>query len=462
MHFTSREIAIAFWLGVGLIFVIRIAGKPLLAVLRVMIGPIMLRLIGGALAYLGIWMAVLARFGLWDPSNLKTTILWALTTASVRVGKAVNADKDPKFYSKTLRETLSIAFIVEFLIENYNFSVWIELVLVPSVWFVVMLLGVAKENKKLRPVNTVLEWVLVVFMLSYVGHAVYEVSQHIRELAMAGTVRELFLPVVLSLLFMPFLFALNLYSVYQQIFRALHWGVEDPALRSYAERQALLRFGGKLDYLKRWRRLVMMVRPGSRDAIDRLFAEIAVVRRQERYPLPVDPKDGWQPQAAIKFLADEGFVNEDYHRSYDQWTSTSRAESLGEKWSMNTITYYVNGDPAVANELALELNVLEPARDAAEKADKRFGALIVKLLVAALGAEAASEFGATVDSEAFERQWRGYRFQLTCEDWSNAKGGYAREFMIQTPAGWEGAQNRQARVDALLEKEPNYAEETRA
>jgi hypothetical protein len=453
MIFTPREIAIAVWLGIGLIFVIRVAGKPLLAVLRVVTRRIILRLIGAALAYLGLWIAVLAHFGFWELSNLKTTILWALTTASVRVAKGVNADKEPKFFSKTLRETLSVAFIVEFLVENYNFSVWIELILVPSVWFLAVLLGVAKGDRKLRPANTVLEWMLVLFMLSYVGHAVYEVSQHIREVATVDTVRELFLPVVLSLLFMPFLFALNVYSVYQQIFGALHWGIEDPALRSYAERWALLRFGWKLDYLKRWRRLLMTERPKSREAIDRLFAEIAVVRRHERNPLPVDPKDGWQPQAAIKFLADEGFVNEDYHRTYDQWLSASNAVKLGDKWSMNTIIYYVSGSAFTANELALELSVSDPAGAVADIADKRFGALAAKLLVGALGEEAAREFGATLDSETFERAWREYHIKLTRDDWSNSKGSYGREFVIQTQSGREAAQRKQVMIDPLVAKE---------
>lgn len=460
MEFTSREIAVAIWLGIGLIFVVRVAGKSLLQLLRALMHPIILTVIGAALAYVGLCVAVLAHFGFWEISNLKTTVLWVVTTASVRVAKAGNTDTEPKFFSKTLRETLSVAFIVEFLVANYNFSIWVELVLVPLVGFVAMLLAVAKTEKKFHAVNTLLEWVLVAFVLTYLGHAVYEVLQHIRELATADTLRELFLPVGLSLLFMPFLLGLNLYSVYEQIFGALEWGIQDPAIRRYAKRQALLRFGTRLEDLRKWRRLVMMERPDSREGIDRLFAEIAIVRRHERNPQSVDPADGWLPQAAMKFLAEDGFVNEDYHRGYDQWSSISKAVKVGERSSMNTITFQVIGEAFAANELVLELSVFMPADGGAEDADERFAALMAKLLVAVLGVKEAQEFAATLNAETFDRRWRGYRFRLAREEWRNTKGGYEREFVIQTEAARQAAQKREAELVAFVKKETNGGEET--
>jgi hypothetical protein len=453
MNFTSREMAVALWLSVALIFVIRVAGKSLLAVLRALAQPVILRLLGVATAYLALLIAVFAYFDFWGLPNLKNTLIWVTTVASVRIGKAISIDTDRRFFAKTLRETLGVTFIVEFLIEKYTFGIWTELVLVPFTTFLAMLLAVGKTDKKFQSVNTLLQWVLAMIGLTYIGHSIYEFAHHYRELEPVEAARELFLPVILSLLFMPFLFALNVYSAYEQIFTGLHWALEDPALRRYAKRQSLLRFGTNIDSLKRWRRLMMMERPASREEIDRLIAEIAVVRRHERNPTAVDPKDGWQPQAAMRFLAGEGFINEDYHRSYDEWCSGSKPLKVSEGASLNTITYRVAGSVCVAYELVLELSVWLSEDGAAEEADQQFIGLVAKLMNAALGAESNEATAECGDGEVFDREWRGFRLALSREDWPNVKGGYERQFIIQTEGAREAARRREAELDAFIERE---------
>ena len=273
MDFTPREIATAIWLSVILIFVVCVAGKSFLKLLRAFTHPAVMSILGVSLLYIAASIAALFYFDLWEFSNLKTTLFWTFMTASVGVAKASQLAKQQNFLAKTFRETLSITIFTEFLMDTYTFNIWVELVLVPFILFLALLLGKAKADTKYQQVSTFLQWVLAIISLIYIGHALFEAIQHYKKMETADTAREIFLPVILSLLFMPFLYLLNLYAVYDEVFGGLNWALRDPELRRYAKYKALLRYGNNIEHLKQWGQLVMMMRPNSRDDINRLFDE---------------------------------------------------------------------------------------------------------------------------------------------------------------------------------------------
>jgi hypothetical protein len=439
MDFSTREIATGIWLGIFLLFVLVKARSSLLQLIKAFFQPALLKIMGLMLAYVAGCVALLAWRGLWTTANLKTTILWVITVGMVRLFQANKIDEDERFFWNSLKETLAFTVIVEFLISTYTFSLWAELLLLPFLVFLTALTTVAKSQPGSIQVVTLIEWLLAIIGFWLLGHAAFEAIGHYHELGTVDTVRELILPILLSLMILPLLYALNIYMVYERIFIMLQFSIKDSKLRQYAKRRALLDFRADIDLLKRWRRLVNTDTPNNRKEVRALIAEVRETRRRERNPVPVGPKDGWSPAAAIHFLDGEGFKNEDYHRSFDTWASSSSHVKVTDPYSLTTMIFWVSGTRDVADLLKLRLHVSDSA-DAAV-ADERFGMVCGKLLLAAIGADAVPELeGQLGDTGEFEAVVAGYRISLKREDWSNKRGSYERRFVVRAPNYIEGGE----------------------
>ena len=438
MEFSTREIAAGFWFAALFVWVSYQAGSALLAVLRAMLGRSILGVMAVALVYIAGSVKLLQTVGLWTASNLKTTTLWAFTVGAISVFRANKIDENPQFFRQMLRETLSITVLIQFLVDTYTFGIFTEFIMVPVIALLSMMLAVAKPDLKSRPVASLLEWILVFVGFVYVAHAFNEAWNHWQELKSLDTAREILVPIALSLLFMPMLFGLNVYIVYEQIYRGLDWAIDDCRIRRYAKWRAFYTFGANLDLLKRWRRLAVMEHPTDKCGVSALFEEVISTHRKEMSPSVVAPSHGWSPFTAAKFLSDEGHATDDYHRSFDTWSSASRAETLGKTYSLNNITYRVEGSADIATELSLELRVYNPINGeegTSEFADDRFGKLAGLLLKAAIDESSLQQFKDQLgDGTQFQITTALHDIRMTREDWTHGSGGYKRELIIAIKA----------------------------
>ena len=77
------------------------------------------------LVYVSIIVFVLHRVEFWHLSNLKDTIYWVLGVAFIML---VNHDKanEDGFFKRILLSYITLVFVLEFLIQLYVFSIWVE------------------------------------------------------------------------------------------------------------------------------------------------------------------------------------------------------------------------------------------------------------------------------------------------------------------------------------------------
>lgn len=82
--------------------------------------------------YVAIITWMICRVGLWDFPLLKDTVFWFFTVASVTFFNINKAD-DLNFFKDIVLDSVKLTVIVEFLVNFYTFSLWIEFIIVPLV-----------------------------------------------------------------------------------------------------------------------------------------------------------------------------------------------------------------------------------------------------------------------------------------------------------------------------------------
>jgi hypothetical protein len=433
MEFSNREIASLVWLmllvGAGCCNTSIRGGMG--AVVRVLFAGPIVRVITAALIYVAGCVAILAHLGIWTPANLKTTMLWAASFALLTMFDLRRLQEDKLFFAKIVREIVGVTVFVTFLMDTYTFGLLGELALVPGITFLTLLQATADTKPEHAPVSKLIGNLLTVLGLGYLVYCSYQAAMHWDELATVQTGREFAIPILLSLAFLPFLYALRLYVVYEQVFTGLGFGISDARLRRYAKIRAMLVFRFDLDFLKRWRRMMLQTHPTTKEAIRQSIREMRTIKLRELNPPVIPASAGWSPYTAMRFLEAEGFVTDDYHHILNGWRCNSRPVKVREEILADTLTYYVEGDERVANELTLELNAFNT--EASEVADEQFWQLVGTLLVRSAGAETAKAIAEAIGArETAEITIENRYVRLTKEEWkAGSRPSYERNFIIR-------------------------------
>jgi hypothetical protein len=434
MDLTNREIATLIWLAAAFAWAcsnhtLRGAFGPL--VKAMFTGPIV-TVLASALAYIALCIFALERLGFWKLENSKTTLLWVLSFAILSVLDFKRLLEDRLFFRNVLREILSLTIILVFLTDTYTFGLIAELVIIPIATVLAVVQAVPVKKPEEKRAQQALGNLLALLGFGYLVHSAYAASADWTHFATASTARDFAIPILLSLMFLPFLYWLRLYATYEQVFAGLAFAISDGRLLAYARFRSILAFRQDLDSLKRWRRMMNVGQPTNKQAIKDSFRELRRLRLIEKDPPPVPPEEGWSPYAAKHFLEVEGIATDDYHRSFDnEWRCTSPPAKVSEGIFEPTISYYVTGGSTAATELALELNVLNC--DDPTAGDERFWRLAAILLARATSSATAQEIAEAMGvGETADVSSGHLHVQLTKENYNAVKGvSYERSLVIK-------------------------------
>jgi len=359
---SDREIASAIWLAVFVASVLinKSTRNSAGAVIRALFQPALMIPLGIAALYATGEIFLLNYIGWWSLANLKTTILWLVTFAFVTMFEVATAKNRKAGLGKITAEILSVAMLVTFITELYSFPLIVELIALPIVTTVFLMAEMAKHKPEHAPVAKLMGCLSSLIGLSYIGFSLWKSVELWRDTFTWANWLELIIPIILSVAFLPFLYAWRTYVAYSEMFTTISIFAIDKALVPYARWLAITRIRTDLDLLERWRKSIQSSRPANSAELQHTLRALLALKEREAAPPTVPPQDGWSPYLAMQFLADMGVETGHYnHRYEDEWGASSPMRELGKGdgiWR-NNIAYYIDGTEHAATVLKVKLNV---------------------------------------------------------------------------------------------------------
>jgi len=359
---SDREMASAIWLAVSVAFVLinKSTRSSLGVVIRALFQPALITPLGIAALYATGEISLLSHMGWWSVANLKTTILWLVTFAFVTMFEVATAKNRKSGLGKITAETLSAAVLVTFIAELYSFPLIVELIALPFVTIVFLMAEMAKHKTEHISVAKLMGCLSGLIGFSYIGFSLWKSVELWRETFTWANWLELVIPIILSVAFLPFLYAWRTYVAYNEMFTTISIFGLDKALVPYARWLAITRIRTDLDLLERWGKSIQSTRPGTKVELKHTLAALLALKEREADPPTVPPNKGWSPYLAMQFLADMGVETGHYnHRYEDEWGASGSMRELGKGdgiWR-NNIAYYIDGTEHSATVLKVKLNV---------------------------------------------------------------------------------------------------------
>ena len=429
----NREIAIGIWLlvvigwGAWSASIRDAFGKVVLAFCsRKILIPF-----GLAVAYIVVVVVALSMAGLWSWGQLKNTILWSISVAAVALFRVPGIAEDEHYFRHAVRDSFKIIAVLEFVIGFYSFSLWIEILIVPIATLLVAMQAFSEGKDVYAPAPALIGWLLAALGIGIAAYALYMLVSDFGQFATAGTLTDFALPIVLTLLFLLFLYFLAIFVTYENAFIRLDLTFREPQLRRYAKRAALAGFHVRRQLLKRWLRNIQSRTPLDRVALKASIAQVKVLERREENPPVVPLSEGWSPYDARDFLIPDQLVPGDYHQCpFDdqEWFAASPYLEIGDGILPNNIAYYIEGDEHIARTLKLVVNFND--HEGADHTRARFAEVAEHLIIEALDEEPPSAVRSSILAETPKTlAIRGKTIRIVRESWPSGRGYEMRLYL---------------------------------
>ena len=408
--FTNREIAASVWIAV--FFAWMMTNGQIRLSLYGLIKAFFSRYILFSLVLMIAWstasVCFLSSVGMWQFENLKATVLWFVSFAlSMLIG--ANKTLERNFFRKTIREAIGLTVIVEFVAALHSFTFFAELFLVPVIVTMAVLQAFAATQPKFSAASAFLRWPLVFAGFAYFFLGVTDIVRTPGSFFSLATFREFAVPVLLSLLFLPLMYALKIWLGYEVAISPILGQVKSKRLRAFIHNRFAISFRLDVDLAKRWARLNIGEPLDDREKIGNSIDAFLIMKANEDFPKMVPFTSGWSPYAARDFLLSEGIGTDRYELSHAGW-SAGGFWVTGEVDDLNSISYTVEGDDSVVRSLTLDLDRYDPPK--AHAAETTFWKAAETLVRKAIGPNFANNLLARKLS-VVDEYWGGCHVQLS-------------------------------------------------
>jgi hypothetical protein len=371
LSFSPRETALILWV-LALTALLLSSPKTNSAAVSVIKAFFVRRLVVcqvGLLLYFGVILYVLKFFGLWKASDFSLLFFWFASTLFLMFFRVSEAAEERYYYANSLRDSIKLTFLLEFLVNVHSFSLWVELILFPVIALLALLQTFSENDIQHKAVHRLLSIVISLYVLIALFVSIRQLIAEIDDLNVLDQMRVIVLPIVLTFFVTPYLYFLTTFSAYELAFSRLSISLK-PELLWFAKISAFLAFRQNRILLNRWSRLAIRLSVSSRQEVIKSLQLMKSINKREHSQTSVSLSEGWGPNNATRFLVSVGIETGHYEPSYgdtindSHWSTSSAIKKIDESFPLpNNLAYYIEGTQTCVKQLKLKLNVNEPSRE---------------------------------------------------------------------------------------------------
>ena len=327
----NRELAILFWSAVFIVTSLLsdkrgAIVRAFLGVVRALCNKKIISYIIMSALYSAACVVLISMIGIWSHDNVKDTLVWYFIVGLYPLFRYRDMQEDVWASLKRLAvDGLGFSAIIGFVANFYTFQLWFEfIVFVPISIFMAIFIAVVESDKSVTIEIRQVMNVMVIIGLSMFVYSLYAILCDLSSFASKETFYSFVCPVMLTVMYLPFLYLFVLLVVYESVFTTINANIHDQYLARKMKWYAIIRYKFSARLLARWNKWIWQIR-NFEDAI-KSIDEIFAMAKREKAQLPIDLSEGWSPYTSRLFLEDFKIKTGNYDLRYDDvWGASSPA-----------------------------------------------------------------------------------------------------------------------------------------
>jgi hypothetical protein len=271
--FNTRELALIFWLSVVIVLSIvpTKMRRQTFSLIKAFFAPKIFSVVVICWIYLAAIIFFASKLGWWNISMVKDSIIWTLAVI-ILLAKVVTKDSKRSLI-EILKDTVQPIVLVEFITNVETLPLLLEIVLLPLLIFLYTGALIGKQKPEFETVVKLFNFLLVASGLFLLFYSVRYVVTNFNVIDKHQEGLNFFLPLWLTIAFMPCLYMIGLYSKYENVFvrintRVAHRG---NGIAQYFKRQLILKSGLSMKKLDQYDVKFRNSLIDSKEAVDKFF-----------------------------------------------------------------------------------------------------------------------------------------------------------------------------------------------
>lgn len=222
--FNNREFAIIIMIGVVFIFIVlgKQTRKALISVLKTLFSKTFIKWFAFIAAYTFMVIFLLYKIGFWEISLLKISIVWYLTSAILSSFRAVDKAKDVGYFKQVAKDTLTLLVLIEFVMNAFSMTIITEITFLILISIVTMLKAVAEGKREFQvsEYDNLRRFLKIIYFALFALYAYLSIREFVTNIDQITYIhiKEIILPIILSLSMILFNYMFVLYSKYELLF----------------------------------------------------------------------------------------------------------------------------------------------------------------------------------------------------------------------------------------------------
>jgi hypothetical protein len=266
----TRETALLIWLALAAIGAVAYppVRQSLGTLFRILLSPKIAGVITALMVYTSLLVLGFARLGVWQLWMLKDTLFWLFGSGLILLFKITRATEHEGFFKEAALDGIRLIAVLEFVLNVYTFPLLVELILLPVLAALAILSAVADTEKRFHSVKRLITGILALYGIGLVVYALASIILSFHDFASFKRLEDFLVPIVLTLLAIPFYYLFALIMLYESLFTRLNMRVRNPKLQRFAKLAILKACGFRLAKARRFAKDGLHEIGGSDDRTD--------------------------------------------------------------------------------------------------------------------------------------------------------------------------------------------------
>lgn len=217
---STREWATIFWLLILLICILKNTKtrKSFFEVIKILFGKVLIKIWIIISLYVLLITLIFYKTPIWSNYYIKDIIIWFITSGAIYCFNAASSESNEQYIGKVLKENLKLTIIIEFFYSTFTFSLWTELLLIPSITFLILLDTYAETKKEYTVVHKLMQVLLFIIGIWLFYETFKLCLSEYKKLDILNTFISFMIPIVYMILIIPLEYMIELYSKYEILF----------------------------------------------------------------------------------------------------------------------------------------------------------------------------------------------------------------------------------------------------
>lgn len=269
----NREIAVTIWFFIISVWMLskRSVRSSVLGVFNAMLDKKIIIPIFFMFIHVLVMLFIFERVGYWDHMAIKDTVFWFVGTAFVTFVNINKATSDEGYFKNTIIDQIKFVVLLEFVVNLYSFNLIAELIVIPIIALVALTSGYASVKPEYKQVKSFLDFILGVFGIVLILFTIKEIGSDFQGFLSLRNLRDFSLPILFTLVFLPFIYILALFIQYESLFVRIKIFNKDQRLAKYTIWKIFLVCQLSLRKLNKFEKSVGVIKVNSKEDVEVLL-----------------------------------------------------------------------------------------------------------------------------------------------------------------------------------------------